>query len=105
MHSKIWQNMGDAEASAVGHQVVAIGPEALYAAAQSLANEPRFPLNGSSISSGEHLAALLLTAFCGGNVPADHDEHGEVDFVMRNIGTRNWILGKDNTAAVEVKSL
>jgi hypothetical protein len=83
--------------------VLAIGPRALdYAVDELLA------VDGSrtmKIASGEHLAAILLTAVVG--PPETIDQDGGIDLTFRKSDQqpRAWSFGEHSWAAFEVKSL
>lgn len=98
----MWEDASSGDKSLIGHHVVAIHPDALMSAVGELARVAGAPL--LKVRSGEHLAALLLTALCG--QPVAIDTHGEVDlaFDRRASGSRNWPFGDHDRANVEIKS-
>jgi hypothetical protein len=98
-----WSDSPDPERGVVGHSVVAIHARALDDAVDELLG-----VAGSrtmKIASGEHLAAILLTALVG--VPETIDQHGGIDLTFRKSPEqpRVWRFGEHSWAAFEVKSL
>lgn len=92
--------------SIVGHQVLAIHPKALEMAVEQLASI------GSvtkllKVRSGEHIAALLLTAILGR--PNEVDTSGGVDLLFSRACsaeyTELWPFSSKEYAAFEIKSL
>jgi hypothetical protein len=86
-----------------GLSVVATSATALVYAARQLAQ-----MQGAEklkVRSGEHIAAILLTALH--SLPVGVDEDGGVDLVFErgSAQTRAWPFGESLRAAVEVKSL
>ncbi len=85
-----------------GLNVVATSAAAMVHAARQLAH-----MQGAEklkVRSGEHIAAILLTALH--SLPVAVDEDGGVDLVFERSGTQGaWPFGDSVRAAVEVKSL
>jgi hypothetical protein len=96
-----WSEPPDPDRGIVGHRIVAVHPQALDYAVDQLLR-----VDGSrtmKIASGEHLAAILLTALAG--VPETIDQDGGVDLTFRRSPEhRAWEFGEHSWAAVEVKS-
>jgi hypothetical protein len=91
----------DPDRGFVGHRIVAIHPRALDYAVDELLG-----VDGSrtmKIGSGEHLAAILLTALVG--APETIDRDGGVDLTfLRAPEHRGWKFGDHSWVAVEAKS-
>ncbi len=87
----------------IGHNVVAIHPDALTHAVEELVSVGSIVAH-LKVRSGEHRAALLLTAVCGR--PVAIDTHGEVDLAFDTLATasRYWPFGNYDRADVEIKS-
>jgi hypothetical protein len=99
----MWIPNPSAEQTPVGHDVVALHPDALmHAVGDLVAVGPS--VRRLKIRAGEHLAALLLTAICG--PPTSVDTVGEVDLLFDRDAptTRSWYFCDFRRAAVEVKS-
>jgi hypothetical protein len=88
-----------------GLPVVAIGWRSLYRAVDALAALGPDRLKGLKVRSGEHLAAILATAFVG-SVPTAFDTTGEVDlrFVSRSVRHLPDEVPDGSTVAFEIKS-
>ncbi|MCD5343249.1 hypothetical protein LR392_13545 [Arthrobacter sp. AK04] len=85
-----------------GLTVVATSAAALINAAQELVQMPG--ADKLKVRSGEHIAAILMTALY--SLPVEVDEDGGVDLVFERSGSRSaWPFGGSLRAAVEVKSL
>ncbi len=97
----VWFLPRTAAGSPAGQEIVAVGPRALEHAVDLLMGT----MNAEKLSvrSGEHLAAILLTALVGR--PAAVDSMGEVDLVFVRQEAWGWPFGATDQAAVEVKSL
>ncbi|MFI7541385.1 hypothetical protein [Actinoplanes sp. NPDC049599] len=91
--------------SAVGTRFIAIQARSLNAAVDQLISLGG-QLDGIKVNSGEHLAAILLTAFLG-RPPSEIDNDGGVDFLfdLDHKSGLSDILGNATRAAFEVKSL
>lgn len=82
--------------------MVATSATALVNAARQLVQMPG--AEKLKVRSGEHIAAILLTALH--SLPVEVDEDGGVDLVFERAGMhRAWPFGNSVRAAVEVKSL
>lgn len=92
-----------AELGPEGLSVVATPAPALVDAAQQLAQMPG--AEKLKVRSGEHIAAILLTALH--SLPVAVDEDGGVDLVFERSSAQTppWPFGESLSAAVEVKSL
>ncbi|MGW0476205.1 hypothetical protein [Streptomyces coeruleorubidus] len=95
----------------IGTHVIAITYEVMDWAAEALpAHVPADDLKKLKPAAGEHLAALLTTAYLG-IVPVAVDVHGGVDLAYRvadsNSGALSSLLGRDGVefADFEVKSI
>lgn len=88
-----------------GLPVVAIGWRSLYGALDALAALGPDRLRGLKVRSGEHLAAIVATAFVG-SVPTTFDTTGEVDlgFVSRSVRYLPDEVLAGSTVAFEIKS-
>lgn len=81
--------------------MVAVAPDALEVAVDLLLKTPGAA--GLSVRSGEHLAAILLTALAGRPTAVDSD--GEADLTFTRSEWPSWPFGLCDNAAVEIKSL
>jgi hypothetical protein len=85
-----------------GLNVVAMSAAALVHAARQLVQMPG--AEKLKVRSGEHIAAILLTALH--SLPVEVDEDGGVDLVFERAGIQAaWPFGDSVGAAVEIKSL
>lgn len=98
--------MGSDTPSVVGHKVIAIHPQALERAVEQLASIGSTAKH-LKVRSGEHIAALLLTAILGR--PTEVDTSGGVDLLFCKATsaeyTEFWPFTPKDRAAFEIKSL
>ena len=96
----------DGAAADHGTPVVAIGANTVEWAVSALGEFDRAVLDAIKIRSGEHLAAILTTAFVFAR-PTDVDTHGEVDLLFR-LAEERYLpdpLSANSTVAFEIKSM
>jgi hypothetical protein len=96
----VWVELPPMDVTPVGQQMVAIHSHALEHAVDVLLTLPGN--KRLKVRAGEHLGAILLTAFCG--PPVGFDVDGGVDLIFRR-DREQWELGPLPEAAVEIKSL
>lgn len=100
--SSIWHEAPPLNTSLQGHRIHALAPGALRPAVEEL-----LALNGVErylkVRSGEHIAAILLTAVCS-SAPTRLDSDGGIDLIFDR-SNQQWPFGDLRRAAVEVKSL
>lgn len=102
----MWLDMGSEPTTIIGHHVLAIHPKALEMAVEHLASIGSATRH-LKVRSGEHIAALLLTAILGR--PTDVDTSGGVDLLFSRASsakyTELWPFASKERAAFEIKSL
>ncbi|MEV4139345.1 hypothetical protein AB0J72_45180 [Dactylosporangium sp. NPDC049742] len=98
--------MGEDDRKYTGGQVIAIWHRAVVRAADALLQLPPDQLAGLKVRSGEHLAAILTTAFLG-DTPLAIDTHGDVDLRFRLSDANPFTLlpAGTNEVAFEIKSM
>jgi hypothetical protein len=98
----LWHPAAASPRSPVGHEIRAVHPRALAHAVEQLLTMPT--CGNLKVSSGEHIAAIWMTALHG--LPSQLDEHGGLDLYWeRSRGGDAWNFDPlSKAAAVEVKS-
>src|SRR5262245_31350814 len=90
----------------LGGHVIAIWHRAVAGAVHDVLLLPSHQLAGLKVRSGEHLAAILITAFLG-VPPYEVDTRGDLDFRFRLVdpGRFDLLPADKDVAAFEVKSM
>jgi hypothetical protein len=100
--SPIWGPIPPANSSIVGTRAIVVAPTALARAGAAVGGLGPVTKN-LKIRAGEHLAAILLTAFNG--PPSGIDSDGGLDLVFPGTQTDwPWSFEGETAAAIEVKS-